>query len=128
MSLLVLLLLLLALPNGVALRVIYVRSRHDCHLGCAEKALQPFEHLLLPRTLRCTERQCTNEGSIELEVHLLECRDGADDCSAQVLCQPRLNEVYAGLASTVAGFFAVLAFACAPTAFRQRPPIKLHKT
>lgn len=121
-----LVLLVLALASGVELRVIYVRSKRDCHLGCAEKTLQPFEHLLLPRTLRCTERQCTNEGSIELDVHLLECND-ADDCSAQVLCQPRLSQVYAGLASTLAGFFAVLAFVCAPT-FHHRPLIKLHKT
>lgn len=119
-------LLLFLLLVGGAEALIYVRTRGNQHLGCAEKTLQPFEHLLLPRALQCTEKQCTDEGSIVLGVHSLTCTD-VDSCSAQLLCRSRLPEVYAGLAVTFVGFFAVLAFACAPV-LRPGAPIKLHKT
>lgn len=119
------LLLLLLLCTGHA---VYVRPHQtqERHLGCAEKALQAFEHLLLPRILRCTETECRNDGSLLLPIQTLQCID-PEQCTARVFCQTRISDVYYGLAITLVGFIAVLVFVCAPMP-HSRVAVKLHKT
>ena len=99
----------------VAERMVPVKYRQRGganHIGCAEGALEPFEHFLLPRVLHCSPTLCSDKGSIALAVERMQC-SSEDVCSVQVFCKTRLTDVYTGIGITVAGFVLVLAFACA---------------
>lgn len=110
---------------GLAQALVYVHARigHASHLGCAEPALEPIEHLLLPRALWCTDERCWDEGALDFTVDALECTD--DACQVALFCQPRAYQAAYGLGITLLGFALILVFVCAPQA---RPyAVKYHK-
>jgi hypothetical protein len=104
----------------------FVQSRTGSanHIGCAETWLRPYEQLILPRALWCSEDRCWNNGEVELPVHELEC-ESEDACLVKVYCQARLSNIGYAIATTVGGFIGILAFVCAPHS--RYVDVKYHK-
>jgi len=112
---------MLALTSGA---FVQLRTGSVNRIRCAETSLQPYEQLILPRALWCSEERCWNNGEIELPVHELEC-ESEDACLVKVYCQSRLSNIGYAIAITVGGFIGILAFVCAPHS--RYVDVKYHK-